>query len=128
MKISSSQKLKNLLKLEKSVAESQKAGSVTTTTWFLPGTRKYHRQHGPAFESSNGHQEWWVDGVKHREGAPAVILPNGQEEYYENGLHHRMDGPAISNSDGTKQYYIHGQEISEYDYMKIINRDYGKSY
>jgi hypothetical protein len=128
MKISSSQKLKNLLKLERSIPSSHTAGGVTTTTWFLPKTKKYHRQHGPAFESTNGHKEYWVNGVKHRIGAPAVILPDGTEEYYENGIRHRMDGPAIIEASGGKRYFIDGHEIPEYDYMKIINNDYGKAF
>jgi hypothetical protein len=50
--------------------------------WLLGG--KYHREDGPAFETSEGYKQWYINGEKHRVDGPAVIYPDGGKYWYLN--------------------------------------------
>lgn len=44
-----------------------------------------HRVDGPAFEDSNKHQKWYMNGVLHRVDGPAIIFGK-YEEFWFNGI------------------------------------------
>ena len=57
---------------------------------------EYHRIDAPAFETVEGHKEWFIDNKLHR-----------------------VDGPAIEYSfDGRKEYWIDGQHMREKEFYK----------
>ena len=68
-----------------------------------------HRTDGPAFESSDGTKEWWVNGKRHRTDGPAFESSDGTKEWWVNGKHHRTDGPAVERSDGHKIWFLNGR-------------------
>ena len=45
----------------------------------------FHREDGPAYEGSNGHKEWWLNGKRHREDGPAIEYSCGSKSWYLNG-------------------------------------------
>ena len=52
---------------------------------------EWHREDGPAFESSNGTKSWWVNGERHREDGPAVIWSDGDCWYFLNDIRYNKD-------------------------------------
>jgi len=90
-----------------------KALTVKTTTtdgdqeWWINGKR--HREDGPAIIYAIGDQRWYINGRLHRENEPAIIYANGTQSWYLNGKRHREDGPAIICTDGDKEWYINGK-------------------
>jgi len=54
-----------------------------------------HREDGPAFEWSDGHKGWHINGKRHRE-----------------------DGPAYEGADGTKFWYLYGIPLCEQEFLK----------
>lgn len=120
-------KLKQLLKIEKSKPEiSIGPNGSTLEVWTLPDG-KLHREHGPAKICSDGLKEYWANGLLHREGGPSRITP-GFEEYRHRGQIHRDDGPAVIHKDGRTEYYLDGKRIDEYSFLQILKGNYGKSY
>jgi hypothetical protein len=79
-----------------------------TKKWYLNG--EFHREDGPAIETSDGHKEWFLNGKNHREDGPAVEFPDGTKEWFLNGKYHREDGPAVKWSNGAKYWYLNGKE------------------
>jgi hypothetical protein len=45
-----------------------------------------HREDGPAFESKDGWQVWYINGRKHREDGPAVVHSSGVMEWWLNDV------------------------------------------
>lgn len=82
----------------------------------------YHREDGPAIESTDC-KEWWVNGLLHREDGPAVEFDDGYREWRVNHKCHRIDGPAIEYADGTKKWYINGNAINcstQEEFLRIV--------
>ena len=44
-----------------------------------------NRIDGPAYEGTNGHKEWWVNGNRHRIDGPAIEYAGGRKEWFFNG-------------------------------------------
>jgi hypothetical protein len=51
--------------------------------WKLNG--KYHREDGPAFETTGGIKKWCLNGLLHRVDGPAIIFPDGFVEWWFDG-------------------------------------------
>lgn len=83
-------KLKTLLRLERGIMTCYEGVDI----WFLPRTKTFHRDQGPA-----------------------VIHLNGTLEYYCMGKRHRLDGPAfIIPSSGVERYWINGYPVEKSDF------------
>ena len=54
------------------------------TIYYKNKKGQYHREDGPAFETTDGYKIWWLNGICHREDGPAVIWSNGDFDYYLN--------------------------------------------
>jgi hypothetical protein len=52
--------------------------------YVVKGTKKYHREDGPAIEWDNGDKEWYINGKLHRDDGPALILADGRIFWYLN--------------------------------------------
>ena len=53
---------------------------------LLHGGKNEEHQDVPAYQTENGHCEFWENGLLHRENAPAVISDWGDwEEYWNHG-------------------------------------------
>ena len=50
-------------------------------------------------------------GNLHREDGPAYETSGGTKEWYMNGQRHRLDGPAVEYADGTKYWYLDGELV-----------------
>ena len=64
--------------------------SITRTTisggkFYYNENRQCHREDGPAFEHTNGHKKWYINGKLHREDGPAIEYASGVKEYWING-------------------------------------------
>jgi len=57
----------------------------------------YHREDGPAWESSVGDKHWFI-----------------------NGKHHRVDGPAVEWISGGKQWFLNGIEYSKEEHSRLV--------
>ena len=86
-----------------------KEGRFEVNFYYPPSRQKLHREHGPAFEKSNGYTAWWVNGERHRLDGPAVIESDGTRRWCVNGERHRLDGPAIEYPGGTREWWINGE-------------------
>ena len=86
------------------------------TFWYKFGTKKLHREDGPAVEYSDGYKEWYKEGKLHRLDGPAVEYSNGTKFWYKEGKLHREDDPAVEWFNGTKSYYINGIQLTEEDF------------
>ena len=67
-----------------------------------------------------GNSRWYKDAkckILHRENGPAVDCTNGHKEWWQNGLLHRTDGPAAEWADGRKCWYINGKVLSEAEFL-----------
>jgi len=51
--------------------------------WLLHG--KYHREDGPAIETTDGYTAWYLNGDLHREDGPAVLYPDGHKQWHLHG-------------------------------------------
>jgi len=88
-------------------------------SWYKHG--KLHRIDGPAVEKTNGHKEYWIEGVHlteeefNEEQFPILEQPQIDEfgtEIWRNkdGKYHRDDDlPAMTYKNGTKYWYKHGK-------------------
>lgn len=112
----------------KSVMEVELDGS---KYWRLNG--QFHREDGPAVETSLGVTVWYFHGVIHREGGPALKYWDGRRYWYLNGLLHREDGPAIEHIDGheewtlrgnsyKKEWWINGVEYTEKEFNQWLEK------
>jgi len=97
--------------------ESFKTVLENGTVEYVDCNGKYHREDGPAVESVNGNQYWFINGVVHREDGPAVEYMNGPKHWYIDGCRHREDGPAIELANGEKQWYINGENLTEDEFL-----------
>jgi len=97
----------------------------TTKSRFYLKNRKYHRENGPAISYSDGHTEYWLNGVIHREDGPAVIYKDGSQRWVQNGDLHRIDGPACIYNDGQEQWFRCGIYHREDGPAKIILSETG---
>jgi len=88
------------------------------TAWWYNEDGHYHRIDGPAIESADGDNYWYVDGVLHRLDGPAVDYATGGKSWYVNGELHRVDGPAIECANGDKYWYIEGKEYTEEEFLE----------
>jgi hypothetical protein len=73
-----------------------------------------HRPNGPARISSDGTQEWYIDGRRHRLDGPAVIHADGSEEWRVHGELHRLSGSAgvFVSGQGHLWWVVNGQDIT----------------
>ena len=56
------------------------------TTWYYNDKRELHRLDGPAIESTDWENEWYVNGKRHRLDGPAVVAVNcDYKGWYVNG-------------------------------------------
>lgn len=69
------------------------------------GTRLFHKDSGPAYESPAA-TEWWVFGVPHRIGGPAIVQS-------------RM---SYSGSADFERYFLHGVPFDDPQYQFAIER------
>src|ERR1035437_8732535 len=72
-----------------------------------------HREDGPAIESPDGTQEWWLCGKRHREDGPAVEGKNGFKAWFVHEKMHRQDGPAVEDDHGREEYWLDNQRMSK---------------
>lgn len=73
-----------------------------------------HRRSGPAVTSTNGDEQWFLNGSFHRgDGLPATTGNNGKRfNWFVNGERHREDGPAFIDKDrGIENWYVDGKAI-----------------
>ena len=64
-----------------------------TKVW-LDDDRLYHRESGPAVESSLGSEEWYIHGLRHRENGPAIEWSDGAKEWWHQGRFTRREAPG----------------------------------
>ena len=89
-----------------------------TTRWYKDAKCKVlHRENGPAFDSANGHKEWYQNGVYHRTDGPAIEHADGSKSWWQNGQRHRADGPAIEWTSGRKDWFINGNRMTEAEFL-----------
>ena len=89
-----------------------------TTRWYKDAKCKVlHRENGPAFDSANGHKEWYQNGVYHRTDGPAIEHADGSKSWWQNGQRHRADGPAIEWTSGLKDWFINGVRMTEAEFL-----------
>ena len=60
-------------------------GRIFPSKYYKNESEQYHREDGPAIESSTGRKFWFKDGKYHREDGPAIVWENGTSEYFLNG-------------------------------------------
>ena len=54
------------------------------TIYYKNERGQFHREDGPAVETTDGYKEWHLNGKVHREDGPAVELTDGDKWYYLN--------------------------------------------
>lgn len=92
-------KLRELLKLEKSKPVSENVGNWDSCiVWRLS------------------------DGTKHRDFGPAIVFITGKKLWYQNGRLHREGGPAIESPCGMNLYYLNGVPTSKKKAVKILKK------
>jgi len=82
---------------------------------------KYHREDGPAYESSDVNV-WYIHGKRHREDGPAYESSD-VNVWYIHGKRHRVDGPAVEWINGDKCWCYRGDEIncnSQQEFERLI--------
>jgi hypothetical protein len=79
---------------------------------------KLHRLDGPAIETDDGSQEWYVNGKLHRVGAPAAVTASGNKYWYINDRLHRLDGPAYEGRTGMKEWWINGKPLIQQQFER----------
>ena len=66
----------------------------------------------------------------HNPYGPAFISSDGNKEYYIENKLHRLDGPAIIHSNGLKYYFIDGKRLSKEEFdvhpkrLKFLGKEY----
>jgi len=71
--------------------------------------------------TSTGNKFYFKDKemkILHREDGPAVEWSDGHKEWFLNGILHREDGPAIEYVDGSKSWHLNGECLSEQAFLK----------
>jgi hypothetical protein len=94
--------------------------------WELNGI--FHREDGPAVESTDGYKEWWVNGQLHREDGPAIIGVRGYKAWYIKGKRHRVDGPAVIYRDGSKCWLLKGRQYIFEEWFKRLTPEQQYNY
>ena len=93
------------------------------TFWYKDAAmKKRHRVGGPAVEFGDGQKEWYKDGVRHRKDGPAVEYCNGYKAWYRYGKYQRNDGNAVEDVHGYRAWYINGEELTEEEISKLVQR------
>ena len=64
--------------------ESQMTIDIYGTKIWKNKQGQFHRRNGPAIESSDGDQAWYINGLLHREDGPAIEYSNGEKSWYLN--------------------------------------------
>jgi hypothetical protein len=59
--------------------------------------------------------------IRHRLDGPAIESLNGYEGWYLNGKRHRLDGPAIEYADGTKFWCVGGEYFTEAEFINFTS-------
>lgn len=75
---------------------------------------------------SNGDKYWRIsNGQYHREDGPAVETTTGTKYWYRYDVLHRDDGPAIEWLDGSGNtaYYINGKRIHQLQNKHIYGKE-----
>jgi len=72
------------------------------------------------FIDTDGHQAWYLNGMRHREDGPAFVGADGSQAWWLNGDLHRTDGPAIIWEDGVKRWYLNGLQTSFEEYVNQL--------
>ena len=86
--------------------------------WYKDARCKVlHRENGPAVVCTNGHKEWWQNGLLHRIDGPAIEWWDGDKRWYQNGQRHRIDGPAVMYANGSKAWYINDKAMTEAEFL-----------
>lgn len=122
-------KIKELLKIERSTPVFIKGeGWNAKTEWRLPNGQ-IHRDFGPAVIWERGDKTWIKNGKLHREDGPAVSTCDGYEAWFKDGKCHREDGPAVVHDFISEKhiinyttYYINGREIKKADFEEWKNK------
>jgi len=73
---------------------------------------QYHREDGPAIESTDGYKQWVINGSLHREDGPAIEGRYGNKSWYLNGIQYteedwkqELEKPKCKiDKDGTKNW------------------------
>jgi hypothetical protein len=89
-----------------------------TKIWLKEGN--FHREDGPAIESSDGTKQWYKEGKWHREDGPAIEFADGYKEWRKEGKRHRLNGPAIQSLKGTKEWWIENNLYTPKSLLKLI--------
>lgn len=78
--------------------------------------------------SSDGVEQWSLDGHLHRHNNPAYKTRDGYEEWRVQGALHRIDGPAVKFPDNVgNEFHIDGVHLSEQEYnLKIAQLNAGE--
>ena len=86
-------------------------------SWYLNG--RLHRVDGPAVEGNQG-RYWYMNGLRHRATGPAVESNDGHAEWHVNGKLHRVDGPAVIFSSREFGWFIDDKNYSEEEFNQLI--------
>ena len=70
---------------------------------------------------SDGTKYWCLGDKFHREDGPAVESSSGTNYWYLVGKFHREDGPAIESSCGYKKWWLNGEEFTEEEFNSRMN-------
>ena len=114
-----------------------------TKEWWIDG-EKHRGDDLPAVENIDGTREWWFNGQQHRENGPSVKFYNGNYMYFVNDSMHRVggpaavfgdysewrfrgelhneNGPAVINPDTGNEWYVHGEEMSEEEFLFLKSK------
>jgi hypothetical protein len=87
-----------------------------TKYWMV--NKFYHREDGPAIETTNGSKYWYINGKRHRVDGPAVVY-GGSKHWYFNGKRHREDGPAVEWPDGRKEWWVNNRQLTENEFYDL---------
>ena len=69
-----------------------------------------------------GNKYWYnKEDRYHREDGPAIESTDGSKSWYLNGLIHREDGPALDYSSGYKAWYLKGKKYTEEEFNQKMN-------
>lgn len=70
----------------------------------------------PAITYNDGHEAWYIHGIKHRIGNYAEIRPNGNKFWFKYGILHNSNGPAVINYNINTvfpkyEYWLNGKQF-----------------
>ena len=75
----------------------------------------------PIFEINDRGDKWWhINYLYHREDGPAYESSSGTKYWYLHGKLHREDGPAIEWANGYKAWFYHGKHIDCKDNQEFL--------